>query len=503
MKKSSNIKYFGIAAATLVSLGVGAATLITPTAAPATAQAATTADKDFPAFAPVMSGTSDTAGSVQVNGQWQSVTLSAGLPINASTKLSTSGPVSGKTYYVFAGATYPGADGKDATGDVYVPAKGLTKQYTVSFYGGATGTAATITTDGTTAAGSDATTSATNDLKTGTLKLDAVYTDGTNTFFAYRHDGQTYFVNTAAVTTSAALTTTDTVGTVTTNDDNMKTYTDPALHSYTGKLVRDKGTELRVDQQASDASGTVIAYHVTSDADEGADTWVPASDVTFTANKLVRQAATGSLTAKDEATIYSDKETTTATDLTLAEGETVTYNVVVKNSIDGTIVAYGIKGDDGTYTYVKAFDMTVNTAPTVKTAALPLGTAVYSDYKPATIYSDPAATKDSGTKLATSVNEWTAFATSTDSDGAIVAYKLGKDQWIKASDLQIEQDLSGTFDTAAGSPLYSSDGTQSGSISVAGPYQVFAVRYINGKQSLKLGTDNQWIKASDGDYYPA
>ncbi|WP_268744908.1 hypothetical protein [Agrilactobacillus composti] len=42
-----------------------------------------------------------------------------------------------------------------------------------------------------------------------------------------------------------------------------------------------------------------------------------------------------------------------------------------------------------------------------------------------------------------------------------------------------------------------------GSIQSDGLYQIFAVTYINGKQSLKLGNDNQWIIASTGDYYPA
>lgn len=507
MKKSSEVKYFGIAAAVLLSLGAGLTPALTAgTHLPTTAQAATDTT-DYPAFLPATSGTSGTAGYVQVNGAWQPVTLASGLTISSATKTTTTGPTGGTApmYYIFPGASYTtgtGSTATTATGDVYVAATGLTKQYSVDFFGGATSTAPTITTDGTTAADAATITKATSDLKQGTLKVGAAYSDGTANFFAFKSGGNTYFINATAVNSNGGMTTSDTIGTITTKSDNVKTYKDAALNNDTGKVVRDEGTKLTVDKIAKDGSGNVLAYHIKADASTGADTWVSASDVTYTANKLYRQAATGTLVAKDEATIYSDKETTAATDMMLAKGETVKYDVVVKNSVDDSIVAYGIKDSSGNYTYVKASDMAPDKDASMTIAILPQGTAIYSNYKAATIYSDASASADSGTKLATSVNEWAAFAAATNSDGTIIAYKLGNNQWVKAADLQIQQDLSGTFDTAAGSTLYSSDGTKAGSISAGGAYKVFAVRYIDGKQSLKLGTDNQWIHASDGAYYP-
>lgn len=545
-KRNTNIKYVGIAAAVLLSMGGGLAPALTAGAqTPKVAEAATTENSEFPAFVPTLTGTTGTKGYVQLkDGTWQAVTIAA-QTVTATTKTTADGPtgVNALCYYVFpktaytyqaagttgttttngtttqaaptpttttaattaattpdttADAATPGVE--NGTGDVYVIASGLTRQYPVDFYGGATTTAATITTDGQTKADATITDRATKALQAGTLKLDRAYvaTDGTNEF-AFRMADRTYFINAAAVDANAGLKTTALTGEITTTQDNVRTYKDPALHRYTGSLIRDKGTLATVDKQATDGTGTVIAYHIS------ADTWVPAQHVSLTSNKLVREAETGTVLAKTEIPVYSDKETTTATTDILAQGQTFKYDVVVKNSIGGAVVAYGTKNSDGSYSYVKASDVTKEAAAdaTPDLAMLPRGTAVYSDHKAAVIYSDPAATQDSGAKLATDVNEWAAFQTSKNSDGQIIAYRLGKNQWVKASDLTCVQDLSGTFDTAQGTPLYGSDGSKTGTIQTAGAYKVYAVRYIDGHQSLRLGTDNQWIRASDGAYYPA
>lgn len=572
-KRNTNIKYFGIAAAVLLSVGGGLAPTLAASAgaqAPGIAQAATTTENsEFPKFVPTMTGTTGTSGYTQLkDGTWQAVTIAA-QPITATTKTTADGPtgVNALCYYVFpktaytysatgaataamttngatdtpvpasssitttatinmtpntstssdpaatTGATTPSTQADTATpgdvsgtGDVYVVATGLTKQYPVSFYGGATSTAATITTDGQTKADATVTARATKNLQAGTLKIDQAYTatDGTN-YFAFRTGGKTYFINASAVNPTAGLKVAKTSAKLTTTQDNVKTYKDPALHDYTGSLIRDKGTLVMADQQATDGSGKVIAYHISADADTGADTWVSANRVTVTENTLIRQAASGTVIANTEIPVYSDKETTTATQDILAQGQTFKYDVIVKNSIGGQTVAYGTRNSDGSYSYVKASDVTEEAAADAdqKLTTLPRGTALYSNNKAATIYSDPAATKDSGTKLSTDVNEWAAFETSENSDGTIIAYRLGKNQWVKAADLATTEPLSGTFDTATGTTLYGSDGSKTGTIQNAGAYKVFAVRYIDGHQSLKLGTDNQWVRASEGAYYPA
>ncbi|WP_035456375.1 hypothetical protein, partial [Agrilactobacillus composti] len=319
----------------------------------------------------------------------------------------------------------------------------------------------------------------------------------------------TYLVNAVngTVTTKRDLTplyryaiTTDGTGQVTT-DGNA---------DATGTYVNDYKTTLTYDQVAGsyDNNGkfVVLAYHVVKGDASGkaSDLWVKAGDVNATTQYNYAENVKGTVTATADSDVYGDIAFSNKIDsLKVGKGQNFDYTQVIKDSLNGDIVGYARK-QGKTWTYVKAANFKeVTPEVQVDTEKLPTGTAVYSDNKAATIYSDAATTKDSGTKLNTSYDEWSAFDVSKDSDGHIVAYRLGKDQWVKASDLATEKSLSGTFDTGAGVALYNADGTLTGTIQADGQYTVFGVKYIDGKQSLKLGTDAQWVHASDGDYYPA
>ncbi|GAF39963.1 hypothetical protein FC83_GL002977 [Agrilactobacillus composti DSM 18527 = JCM 14202] len=215
-------------------------------------------------------------------------------------------------------------------------------------------------------------------------------------------------------------------------------------------------------------------------------TVVPAGTLTVdSANKAVK--------------VYDDAATSKDSGATLDTSyNTWTVTRTAKNA-DGKVVAY----DLGNNQWVKAADVTEgSTASKATVSDLPTGTALYSNFIGATIYSDPDTTKSNGS-LNTSYDEWSAFKVAKDSNGNPVAYELGSNQWVKAMDLQLQKNLNGTFAANAGTALYSADGTLTGTISTSGLYKVFAVTYINGHQAVKLGNDSQWIIAATGDYYPA
>ncbi|MCH4171625.1 MAG: hypothetical protein LKF36_10400 [Lactobacillus sp.] len=332
-----------------------------------------------------------------------------------------------------------------------------------------------------------------------------------NSFFGIIYQGHLYFISdngSSVVTKNADTSTTAQTGVVTTTVDNAPAFTDSIFDTPTGKSVAKSGTTLKYDQISKNKAGAVTGYHISADTSNGdvANSWLNASTVKATEDYVYTENATGKLTAKNDAKVYTDAALTKEdTSRGVSKGDTFEYTQVVKNGNTGDVLGYG-RQNNGKYEYVKAADFdkaTEPTAPATKVTALPTGTALYSNFKGATIYSDQDATKDSGSKLNTSYDEWSAFDVSKDSDGHIVAYRLGKDQWVKASDLSTEKALSGTFDTGAGVALYNADGTLTGTIQADGQYTVFGVKYIDGKQSLKLGTDAQWVHASDGDYYPA
>ncbi|MCH4171636.1 MAG: SLAP domain-containing protein [Lactobacillus sp.] len=198
--------------------------------------------------------------------------------------------------------------------------------------------------------------------------------------------------------------------------------------------------------------------------------------------------------------VYNDGATTKDSGAKLATDYDLWTVTHVAKDANGDVVAY----DLGNNQWVKASEVKLFALPNDKTqvASMPKGTAIYSNFKGAKIYSDAAATKAIGT-LNTQYDEWSAYKVSKDANGNIVAYDLGSNQWVKASDLQLQKNLSGTFVAKQGTALYQADGTLAGVLGASNAYRVFAVRYINGHQALKLGNDSQWIIAATGDYYPA
>ncbi|MFD1671043.1 hypothetical protein ACFQ5M_02910 [Agrilactobacillus yilanensis] len=591
MKKSSKVKYFGVAAAALLAVAPVVAPAVTATTnEPATVQAATAGTTpDFIADATIKSFGTGTAVYAKEGGVTKEATIAGKTAVDVTNVTptyqtvqvtvspaepeSTDGNLVGKTattqvysdsegtvadgdpvdliaetpytektadgtykidagyvraedvtatpttaavdaktttvkgyFYVTPGA-YLATDGaKGTNGTLYIPANGYNLKYNISATVQAADedAAATVskTAINTETGKNDA--NITTALTNGTLNVTGVYTDAAGVeYYSFDKNGAVYLVPAAELTISKGYTVTATQGYITTTKDDVRTYSDSALNNYTGTLIRDKGTQLLVDQKATNANGDVVAYHVSADADTAANTWVDANNVTFAAATLDVTAEKGSVIANASATVYRDKATTIATKDTIAKGETVDYTRVVTNSVTGEVVAYGYKNDNGNWRYVKASAFDENADADVTVSKLPNGTALYSNYKAATIYTNAAATEDSGTKLSTDVNEWSAFEVSKDADGNTIAYRLGKNQWVKAADLEAEQALDGTFDVAAGITLSDAEGTKTGSIENGGNYKVFAVRYINGKQALKLGTDNQWVIAAQGDYYPA
>ncbi|MCD2256635.1 hypothetical protein FHQ08_07865 [Lactobacillus sp. CC-MHH1034] len=236
--------------------------------------------------------------------------------------------------------------------------------------------------------------------------------------------------------------------------------------------------------------------------------FVPEKDVTFAQGALVSDVTGTATTNDDDTPTYNDANAVDYTGtLVRDKGTKLSVSKVSKTS-DGTVVAYFVenKSDNGNAAgkWVSANDVTftATTPAKVTTKKLPAGTVVYSK-NAATIYSDAATSKDSGKKLATDVTEWRAFEEALNDDGDVVAYRLGTNQWVKASDLALQKDKDGVFATAKGTTLYTSDGDVAGSIQADGVYKVYAERHINGKQALKLGTDSQWIYAENGAYYPA
>ncbi|WP_416353629.1 hypothetical protein ACNAN0_01250 [Agrilactobacillus fermenti] len=139
-------------------------------------------------------------------------------------------------------------------------------------------------------------------------------------------------------------------------------------------------------------------------------------------------------------------------------------------------------------------------ATQVNVTPLTLRTVVYS-HTAAVIYQDPSATQPSGKRLSTRITDWAAFDRSIAANGQVVAYRLGHNQWVKASDLQQEKAKGGVLVVPAGTVYYDAQGQTMPQVTVAGTYQVSAERYINGHKALKLGINTQWVYAECGQYY--
>ncbi|MCH4171631.1 MAG: hypothetical protein LKF36_10435 [Lactobacillus sp.] len=304
--------------------------------------------------------------------------------------------------------------------------------------------------------------------------------------------------------TTTGITESKTTGTVQTKNI-AQVYTDSAFTK--GEDVRiGSGQTLNYTSVLKDGKGTIVGYGFTNGDHTS---YIKAADVqndvpgtgTGTGDLTIAVVPAGTMTVNSggkAVTVYSDAATTKDSGAKLDTAySTWAVNQTAKDK-DGKTVAY----DLGNNQWVKASDVTAGTTSSVTTSATPTGMALYSNFKAATIYSDPETTQANGS-LMTAYDEWSAFKVAKDANGNPVAYDLGNNQWVKASDLQLQKALSGTFDAAAGTSLYSSNGALSGTIKTGGLYQVFAVTYLNGRQAVKLGNDNQWIIAATGDYYPA
>lgn len=207
-------------------------------------------------------------------------------------------------------------------------------------------------------------------------------------------------------------------------------------------------------------------------------------------------------THKQAVTIYQDPKMTRDTGKKLSTTQAIWTPTQVARDSNGVAVSYNL-GDNQ---WIAASGVTVikGTPDTDLTVAkYTSNDPLYSISSAVTVYSDPDTTKASGT-LAAGVTEWQINRTAADpKTGTIVAYDLGKNQWVKAKDLSAQKALSGTFNVNAGTPLLADDGSQVDTIATSGSYQVIAVSYFDGQQVLKLAENNQWVQATKGAFYPA
>ncbi|MCH4171644.1 MAG: hypothetical protein LKF36_10500 [Lactobacillus sp.] len=201
-------------------------------------------------------------------------------------------------------------------------------------------------------------------------------------------------------------------------------------------------------------------------------------------------------------TIYQDPKMTRDSGKKLSTDQEIWTPTQVARDSNGVAVSYNL-GDNQ---WIGASNVTVikGTPDTDLTVAKYTSSdPLYSIGSDVTVYSDPDTTKASGT-LAAGVSEWQVNRTATDpKTGTVVAYDLGKNQWVKAKDLSAQKALTGTFIVNAGTPLLADNGSQVGTISASGSYQVTAVSYFDGHQVLKLAENNQWVQAAKGAFYPA
>lgn len=386
-------------------------------------------------------------------------------------------------------------------------------------YAGASGITPVFTTDGTNPAPWSSSRDGTLALQSGRLGISQLYQDQYGKVYGKCNVGYyDYYVNADALDFTKGIKTNPIGGYVITTVPSVHGYIDAGLQIYTSLNIPNVGNYAIVDQVAVDPEGKVISYHVTGPY--VALTWVPASDVTYIAPKPTTGTTTptqndeGSTTTTTP-TQNDEGSTTTTTTPTKPTTTTPTKPTTTTPAPAPDLTVYDVPDfwvllNNGTGNYATIQEPTTPTkTPTpepaiqLKSVDLPKGTAIYSNYAPLKIYSDPQTTQDTGTTLDTGIGEWAAFDTAMDQSGHITAYELGKNQWVKAEDIQLSQTLGGTFETTTGTTLYSANGTRTGAIKTTGAYKVYAVRYINGEQALKLGTDDQWIMAHTGAYYPA
>lgn len=204
----------------------------------------------------------------------------------------------------------------------------------------------------------------------------------------------------------------------------------------------------------------------------------------------------GQLHVSEKIKAYTDRATTIEALQTYAPGK-LNYDRVIIDLETNQRIAYGIKQADGSYLFVKASDVTVKDGLTLEA----LDTIMYA-LKPVAIYQDAATQQATGQQLDRNVQEWRVLKATRNAQGQIVAYQLGRDQWVRAADLKVEAPLTGVFNTTAGTSLYTAIGTKAGTIATTDAYRVFGVRYIQNKQYIRLGNQSQWVQANDGAFYP-
>ncbi len=198
--------------------------------------------------------------------------------------------------------------------------------------------------------------------------------------------------------------------------------------------------------------------------------------------------------------IYSDSALTQKTGKTLST-DYITWQVF--NVVKGTFgdSAYNLGADQWVDAYaVSLVKPNPYTSP-LTVSEVANGGIIYSSWLAYPFYYDPETTIWAG-NLDAMNNEWIIRGIAKDASGTIVAYDLGHNQWVPAENLVTATNLFGSFATQAGTPTYNRQGEQTGTIATSGLYQTFGATYINNQQAIKLGTDDQWVLAADGAYYP-
>lgn len=206
------------------------------------------------------------------------------------------------------------------------------------------------------------------------------------------------------------------------------------------------------------------------------------------------------------AQLYSDKATTQAISGRTLDPNSAWQSPAVVTDANGKVVAYNLGGNQ----YVKASD--VDTTPDdnisyqVKTQTIYVG-----NKSGATVYSDPSATKAiSGRDNLGYASAWISYK-EVYSNGKLVAYNLGGNQYIKADDAATTkpssdqgQAVSGVFTISVPNhptwktAFYDDSLQTKGLLSAGSKWKVFAIKtFSDGNKYYNLG-GNQWIRADYG-----
>ncbi len=134
-------------------------------------------------------------------------------------------------------------------------------------------------------------------------------------------------------------------------------------------------------------------------------------------------------------TIYADPQATQSTGKQLATNISDWRVTREAKDTSGNVIAY----DLGNGQWVKASDLQQTTGnsnqgnATTKTAN---GILINSNYQSVQIYSNAKATQPNG-RLSTQYNLWQVFEIAYDKTGTPTAYRIGANQWVKATDVTV------------------------------------------------------------------